>query len=514
MSSKNRTVMWVLTMLGGICLGAAAVGLSQQQESATPTTLSALPPAQPAYSPDEFSVAFRDISERVLPAVVSLQTEIRPREIARDRRGPSPLEERFFREFFGDDPRLEEFFRDRPQRTPRRRGAGSGFVVSEDGIILTNSHVVEGADSVRVRLYDGREIEADEWEYDPRSDVAIVRISVNEKLPYVTLGDSDQMEIGDWVLALGNPFQVGTTVTAGIISATGRGPGILEREGFLQTDAAINPGNSGGPLVNLHGEVIGINTAIATRTGSYDGIGFAIPSRMARWVAEHLIEHGEVKRSYLGVSLQDLSPELREQLGVPFGQGALVADVRADTPAEKAGVQPGDIILEFDDRLITDRDDLVDVVERSESGKPYSMVVQREGEKVTIQVTLEPMPGDYTPALQRRLRGDRTPETPEPQEVESQRLGIQVAELDAELAEQLGVDESTRGVVVQRVRPDTPAARAGLQTGDIIQRVGTRPIRTLEEFRQAVRNVNLEERGLLLHIRRGDGSAFVVLKAN
>jgi serine protease Do len=514
MPSNNRTVMWVLTLLGGICLGAAAVGLSQQQESTSPTTLSILPASQPTYTPDEFSVAFREISERVLPAVVSLETEVKPREITRDQRRPSPLEERFFREFFGDDPRLEEFFGDRPQRTPRRQGAGSGFIVSDEGIILTNSHVVEGADSVRVRLYDGREIQADEWDFDPRSDVAIVRISVDEKLPFLTLGDSDQMEIGDWVLALGNPFQVGTTVTAGIISATGRGPGILEREGFLQTDAAINPGNSGGPLVNLHGEVIGINTAIATRTGSHGGIGFAIPSRMARWVAEQLIEHGEVKRSYLGVALQDLSQELREQLGVPFGQGALVADVRPDTPAQKAGVEPGDIILEFNDRKITDRDDLVDVVERSESGQPYDMIVQREGEKVTIQVTLEPMPADYTPALQRRLRGDRTPETIDPEEVESQRLGLEVAELDAELAEQLGVDEGVRGVVVRQVRPDTPAARAGLRAGDIIQRVGTRPIRTLNEFREAVRNVNLEERGLLLHIRRGEGSAFVVLKAD
>lgn len=493
-----RHFVWLLAIASGICVGAGAVALSQPEEKLAPA---------PIRTPEDLSVSFRNVAEQVLPAVVSIRTETKAREIAVDDQ-MLPQQEEFFRQFFGNDPRFREFFENQRRRIPRREGTGSGFIVSEKGIVLTNSHVVESADRVTVRLYDGREIEAKSWDIDPRSDVAVVRLETNEDLPYLSLGDSDEMQVGDWVLALGNPFDVGTTVTAGIISATGRGPGINEREDYLQTDAAINPGNSGGPLVNLYGDVVGINTAISTRSGGYDGIGFAIPANMVRWVANQLMESGTVRRAYLGVALQELTPELRNQFGVDVGQGALVGQVFPDTPSAKAGVQPGDVILKFSGKPITNRSALQDIVERSEPGKSYKLDVLRDGQMIALDVKLEQMPEDYTEALRRARRSSPA----EPQsESEISALGIEVTDLTSELAEQLGLKYERSGIVVKSVAPDSIAAEAGLQPGDLIQRVGTKPVKDVAAFRQVLKNADLAK-GVLLHIRRGEGSAFVVVK--
>lgn len=503
---------WVLTAVGGICLGAAAVGFSQP----APVTQALAPPI--AHTPEDLSIAFRDVSSKVLPAVVAISTETRPPELAQIGDQDSEAlsqQERMLREMFGNQPGLEQFFRRGPMMTPRgmprQRGTGSGFIVDPKGIIITNSHVVEGADKVVVRLHDGREVTAQSWDYDPRSDVAIIRIKTDENLPYLALGDSDKMQVGDWVLALGNPFNVGTTVTSGIISATGRGPGINEREQYLQTDAAINPGNSGGPLVNLYGEVVGVNTAISSRSGGYDGIGFAIPARNVRWVADQLIAHGEVKRSYLGVQLQELTTELRQQLNVPFGKGALVAEVGSGTPAEKSKIQSGDTIIEFNGQAINDRDDLVDVVERSVPGRSYDVKVIRDGKETTLSVALEPMPRDYTPALQRMRSNDSNKQNEKPSQQEIAKLGLEISPLTEELAGQLGIDKSLKGLVVRNVKGATPAEAAGLQPGDVIQRVGTTTVNTLDEFGAAIENADLNS-GILLHIKRGNSAAFVVLK--
>ena len=498
----KRSASWVFAVVGGICLGAAAVGLSQQ-ESTRPLAVA------PARSPQDLSLAFREVANRVLPAVVSITTETRPREVANGSDGMSPLEERFFRDFFGNDPRFDDMFRN-PGRSLPRQGSGSGFIVDPEGIVLTNSHVVENADRVTVRLQDGREIAAKSWDYDPRSDVGVVRLDVSEPLPFMALGDSDDMQVGDWVLALGNPFNVGTTVTAGIISATGRGPGINEREEYLQTDAAINPGNSGGPLVNLHGDVVGINTAISTRSGGYDGIGFAIPAKMVRWVADQLIANGKVERSYLGVALQLISNDIREQLGLDRGEGALVSEVMPDTPAEKAGFEPLDVVLEFDGKRIADRDELIDAVERSAPNQSYDVVVLRDGKRKTLSVRLEPMPQDYTPAMRRVRPRDSESEAPE-EEMEVAKLGIEIMEITSEVASQLGLDDGTKGLVVRSVKSGSPAQRAGLRSGDVIQRVGSKPVNKLSEFRDEIQKANLE-RGILLHVKRGTGSSFVVLK--
>ncbi len=501
MSTIKSKIIVLIAVTGGICLGIAAVGVSQQG------TVSKLAPPV-THSPSDLSLAFREVSEKVLPAVVSISTETRSRQLDQAGTFQSP-EEEMFRRFFGDDERFQEMFR-QPRRIPKQHGAGSGFIVNPEGIILTNSHVVEGADSVTVRLADGREIEAESWNFDPRSDVAVVRIEVDEELPFVALGESDAMHIGDWVLALGNPLNVGTTVTAGIISATERAPGINEREDYIQTDAAINPGNSGGPLVNLHGEVIGINTAISSRSGGYDGIGFAIPSTMVRWVADQLIENGAVKRSYLGVQLQQISNDLREQLEVPFGQGALISDVGSDSPASKAGLQPGDIVMNFNGKKIADRDDLVDVVEKSKPGKSYQAEILRDGERVKVKVKLEQMPSDYTPALKRGLKKSQT--KPESDNVAMDTLGIEVVELNAEISKQLGLNNSDSGIVVRSVKQGSPAEEAGLTVGDVIQRVGTKPVKSIKEFGDALEKHSLSN-GIVLHVKRDDGAAFVVLKS-
>ena len=510
----QRRFAWVLTAVGGVCLG-AAVGMSQLQENRPVLT-----PA-PAHSPDDLSTAFREVADRVLPAVVSIQTETRPQQIARrnsgDARPMNPLEERLFEEFFGNNPGMERFFQQIPESrgprfTPRREGSGSGFIVDSSGIILTNSHVVEGADHVVVKLHDGREVEAESWNYDPRSDVAIVRINVGEDLPSLTMGNSDQMQIGDWVLALGNPFNVGTTVTSGIISATGRGPGINEREEYLQTDAAINPGNSGGPLVNLYGEVIGINTAISTRSGGYQGIGFAIPSRNARWVAEQLIANGEVQRSYLGVVLQEMTADVRENLGIDYGRGALVVEVFDDSPAGRADLQAGDVILNFNGQPINSRDDLVNAVERAAPNRTYDLKLKRFGEHHTVSVRLERMPGDYSPALQRARAQDMTRnERTSEQEEQVARFGMELTSLSPQIAKQIGLDEDAKGVVVKDVRPGGPADDAGLRTGDVIERVGKVQVTSVEDFRDAA-SKSESDRGVLVRVRRGQSAIFAVLK--
>lgn len=501
MKSYQNKLLILMAVTSGICLGIAGIGVSQQG------AVSALAPPV-THSPSDLSLAFREVSSRVLPAVVSISTETRARQLEQTRNF-SPQEEELFRRFFGGDERFDQMFR-APRQAPKQVGAGSGFIVNPSGIILTNSHVVEGADKVVVRLADGREVQAESWNYDPRSDVAVVRIDVPDELPFLTLGESDGMQIGDWVLALGNPLNVGTTVTAGIISATERAPGINEREDYIQTDAAINPGNSGGPLVNLHGEVIGINTAISTRSGGYDGIGFAIPSSMVRWIADQLIDHGVVKRSYLGVQLQQLSGELRDQMQIPAGQGALIAEVMDNTPAKKAGLEPGDIVMTFNGQKIGDRDDLVDIVERSAPGKSYPVVVLRDGKNENVKVKLETMPGDYTPALKRAMR--KSPEENKVENVAMASLGIEVVEIDENTAEQLGLDKEISGIVVRSVKSGSPAEEAGLQSGDLIQRVGTTTITSLKSFSDAIENSSLSK-GILLHLKRKGGSAFVVLKS-
>ncbi|REJ76710.1 MAG: Do family serine endopeptidase [Planctomycetota bacterium] len=505
MALIRRNGPWLLTLVAGLCLGAGAVSFSQ-----------AVQPGSEPEAPQELSVAFRGVARDVLPAVVSIETRTNARKLAaepgdsEDQEFGAPGDD-LFRRFFGNDPRFREFLDQMPRELPPTEGRGSGFIIREDGVILTNSHVVEGADRVIVHLHDGNQVQAESWVYDPRSDVAVIRIKSDTPLPTVPLGNSDEAEIGDWVLAMGNPFDVGVTVTAGIISAKMRGPGINERENYLQTDAAINPGNSGGPLINMRGEVVGINTAISTRSGGYDGVGFAIPVNMVRWVSDQLIADGRVRRAYLGVQLQYLDYELRQGLNVPVGRGALVVDVMPGTPAAKAGFEVGDVVLEFNGKPIANRSELQDTVEALEIGQTYEAVVLRDGEETSIDVTLEEMPSDFTPALRRGLKDDESA-PPARENAMFDELGLQVSEPDETLTEKYGLEADVEGVVVTSVKAGSPAAERGIEPGDVIEKVGGTAVSTVEEFRSAVEKRSLES-GVVLLIRRGAASQFIVLKA-
>ncbi len=455
------------------------------------------PPAAVAQAND-LSQAFRYASEKVLPSVVTIRSE---REIATarlqqfDSQIPEELSP-LLRRFFEEDLRRFET----PRRLPRRQGMGSGVIIDSSGIILTNNHVVGDGAKVMVKLHDGREFQATEVLTDPKTDLAVVRIEGAGELPAARLGSSEALQIGDWVLAIGAPFGLDKTVTAGIISAKQRGVGIAEREDFLQTDAAINPGNSGGPLVNLNGEVVGINTAISTRGGGSDGIGFAIPVDTARWVSQQLIEKGRVERAFLGVGIQQVTPELSEQLGLPTARGALVTEVRQGSAAEKAGVQIGDVIVKFGGKPVATPAQVQNVVERAAINETHELVVNRNGKEITLDVTVQPMPESLASAGPTMPGNGGT----------SNAFGINVEDLTDEVASQLGLD-GVRGVVITGVAPGSLADRVGLTEGTVISRVGSQEISSAAEFEEAVENAD-PEKGLLLLVRTSEGSRFVVLK--
>ncbi len=452
------------------------------------------------------SRAFRAAAKKVIPTVVTIKATTKPVEKRPPRRTPreNPFKGTPFEEFFEDQfPEGFEF----PRRFAPREGKGSGVIIDPSGIILTNHHVVEDADEVVVELADGRQFKAVEVKSDEQSDLAVVRIKPDGPLPAATLGDSDSLDIGDWVLAIGNPFELEMTVSAGIISAKGRSLSTAKRTNFLQTDAAINPGNSGGPLVNLDGEVVGINTAIASMVGGFQGVGFAIPINQAKWVAQQLIKTGTVQRAYLGVAIAPIDGPLARQLGVQPHRGVLVNEVFANTPAAAAGLKEGDVILSFAGVNVNSPRELQEVVERSPIDSKQVMEVLRDGNKITVPVVVKALPKDFgarEPALGQPKRRS------EPPTVESEQLGMRVAELTDELARRLGI-QGQSGVVITDVIPDGPADRAGLSEGMLIMRVGKRPVKSLQEFQEAIKQESLQQ-GILLLVRTPDGNRFVVLQ--
>jgi serine protease Do len=359
----------------------------------------------------ELSTAFRQAAKDALPGMVSIETVGKAAHVNGNVNPEDLFEGSPFGELFKNDPRFKGFGKRLPQQMPRSHGMGSGFVIDPAGIILTANHVVANAESVKVKMHDGRVYTATDIKTDPRTDVAIVRIQADGKLPFIRLGDSDSTEIGDWVLAIGSPFGLDATVTAGIISAKGRGPNITEREDFIQTDAAINPGNSGGPLINLMGEVVGINTAISTRSGGYDGVGFAVPINLAKWVADQLIARGSVTRAYLGVAIKPVTSDLSKHFKVPVGTGAIVTEVRPGSPAAAAKLESGDLILKFNGKDIQGPRDLQGVVERLKTDGTYPMVIARDGKEMTLNVHVKEMPGDYTLASNTLSQEQAEPET-------------------------------------------------------------------------------------------------------
>ena len=372
----------MLLMLTGGALVAGGMMMSHRPEA---VAVSPLPKA------DELSSAFRQIAVDAIPSIVSIECVTNAKKVQGN--GPSsPLDEDSpFRQFFRNDPQLEELFKNRSPRgmtTPQRKAMGSGFIIDANGTILTNGHVVRGADEVKVRLHDGREFIARDVKSDARTDVAIIRIDASDLKP-IQMGDSHQVQVGDWVLAIGSPFGLDTSVTAGIISAKGRSGRITERADFLQTDAAINPGNSGGPLIDMSGRVVGINTAIASNSGGNEGIGFSIPSNLVARVVDQLLEYGKVYRAYLGVKLDpEFDITKARALKLDRARGARVLSIYPNTPAARAKLQKDDVILSFDGIDIHDENHLINVVSLSPVGKKVRLTVMRRGEKMTVQVDL------------------------------------------------------------------------------------------------------------------------------
>ncbi len=459
------------------------------------------------------SRAFRKAAEIAGPSVVTIRSKSKAQLVQRPhagiphgKNGENPFKGTPFEDFFNG----QEFGHNGPNmsRTPRHEGMGSGVIIDGSGIVLTNNHVVDGADEVMVRLADGREFKAEDIKTDEQTDLAVLRIKGAGTLPVATLGNSDSLEIGDWVIAIGNPFELDHTVSAGIISGKGRELGSIRRAQFLQTDAAINPGNSGGPLVDLNGEVIGINTAIATNSGSFAGIGFAIPSNTAKWIVNQLIKTGSVERAYLGVSIGEVTPELAEKFGVHRGEGVLVSEVLPGSPAADAGFREGDIVVKFGDQKIHGPRELQLLVERVPVGSKQTVEVVRDGKTTTLTVSAKSMPKDLAMNAEGKRPNEETPA--EPQSAEMNKLGIEVSEMTSDNAESLGF-KGFHGVLISKVEPESPAAEQGLREGMLVMKVGKKAVKTVEEFRAAVKEEKLQD-GVLLLVRTKAGNRFVVLQ--
>ncbi len=453
------------------------------------------PPPSPAIAQARaLSKAFEEVAGSVKPSVVNINST---RKLQVGGRPRLPDEERL-REFFGDDFADRFFGFPRQPRDFVQRGQGTGVIVSADGYILTNNHVVGGADEIIVKLADNREFTAKVVGTDEKTDLAVVKIDA-QNLPAAELGDSDAVTVGEWVLAIGNPFGLSQTVTAGIISAKGRANvGIADYEDFLQTDAAINPGNSGGPLVNLDGQVIGINTAIATRTGAYQGVGFAIPTNMAKAIMEAIINEGRVVRGWLGVAIQNLTPELARSFGYEGKDGVLIGDVTGGGPAEKAGLQVGDILVKIDGKTVTDMNQVRNLIAGIKPGTRVRLEYAREGKLKETTVEIGELEGGTSPA------GDGTRETTDD-------LGLTVQTLTPELAERLNLDPEQGGVVITDVKAGSLAEREGLRVRDVILSVGGQRVRDVAAFRAALKKHDLKD-GVRLQVLSGGVKRFVFLK--
>jgi serine protease Do len=466
---------------------------------------------------------YRDVVKNVLPAVVSIERRFKPIARHKSQGADAPRSEtrKFFKEFatpgMPNDQLPEEFrrffegFDKQPHHVPdmpRQHGFGSGFLIDPQGVIVTNHHVVDGADEVLVELRDGRKFTSKDIKSDPKTDLAIVRIQTKELLPYLTFGDSSKMEIGDRVLAVGAPFGLTGTVTQGIVSAKDRNLHLNMYEDFLQTDAAINPGNSGGPLVNLSGEVIGVNSAIQSRSGGWQGVGLAIASNMARDITTQLLKSGVVHRGYLGVSIKDLDPEVASRLGLENQKGVLVAKVGEGSPAAKAGVKDGDVITSLGGKPVQNGHDLQSAVATLPLNQSVSLTVLRDGERKELNVTIAEQPSAF--GLKDEL-ARQEPKT-EQQSDELDKLGVEVAELSPELAKQFGYKEETKGVVVTQVQPDSPAADAGLHRGMLLVKVDKKRVNDIAAVRDAVAKAS-SEKGVLLQVRSPKGGTdYVVVK--
>ena len=480
-TKKNIKIVLIALLLAGAIAGfgygMTATAKSGEAQAAATALVSAGSPMVPGN--------FSDLAEKVRLGVVNIQVSKKVKSIGFNNSPGNPFRDRNpFGDFFGP------FEGNQPDR--KQQGVGSGFIMSKEGYILTNNHVVEDADQIKVKLAGGKEFDGKIVGRDPKTDLALIKIDAASELQPLKLGNSDDLKVGNWVVAVGSPFGLEQTVTAGIVSAKGRVIGSGPYDNFIQTDASINPGNSGGPLINLQGEVVGINTAIIA---SGQGIGFAIPINMAKEVAPQLQKRGHVTRGLLGVAIQDMTPELAKSLGLKESKGALVSQVVPGGPADKAGIEQGDVIVNFDGQSIGDSKDLPRVVASTTVGKTVTVKLLRDGKEVERQARVGEMEEENTSETA------KNPIHPS--------LGVTVQNLTPQIARELGLKKSA-GVVVTGVEPGSPAAEAMIQVGDVIQAVNRKPVKNVDDF---VKTVEKAKGGgsLLLLVQRGANSLFAAV---
>ncbi len=487
--------MPLLLLLAGVLIGVIVTsdlgwlprGHAVPEPAPAPTVRPVTTAVQPSLG-GAGTQSFVEVAKSVKPAVVNIFA-------TRSGRGEGmqgmPFDDPFFRRFFGE----EWMKRFEAPRERKERGLGSGVIVDQSGLIITNNHVVSKADEIKVFLSDKREFKAKLVGTDAKTDVAVLKIEASG-LPTVPWADSDKLEVGEFVLAVGNPFGLTQTVTLGIVSALGRSAGIAEYEDFIQTDAAINPGNSGGALVNVRGELVGINTAIYSQSGGNMGIGFAVPSNMAHSIMDQLVQHGKVVRGWLGVSIQELTPELSSQFGVPKEtKGVLVSDVMDDSPAKKAGFERGDVIVEYDGKPMDSPAHLRNAVAQTSVGKKVAVKLIREKKPKTLELVIAEQPKNLAQA-----GSEEGGESVAPAGLLSD---LEVRELNDELANRYGLKSADRGVVVVRVKPGSPAEEAGVREGDLVLEVNRKAVTTLKSYERLASGLPKDQSVLLLLKRQG-----------
>ncbi len=445
------------------------------------------------------SASYSPVIKQVAPSVVRVNVTERAKTVAAQELPPF-FNDPQFRQFFGNPYGYgPEQGRNAPRerRQPEQQGLGSGVIVSADGYILTNNHVVNGADVIKISLNDGRELTAKVVGTDPKSDLAVIKVDAKD-LPYVTFTDSDKIEVGDMVLAIGNPFGIGQSVTSGMVSALGRATMGLDYEDFIQTDAAINPGNSGGALIDVKGRLVGINTAIYSRSGGFQGIGFAIPANLARSVMEQLVANGKVVRGYLGVQMQAIDSDLAEQFSLKNKDGAIVVEVLPGSPAAKAGLEAGDVITKFQGKDVKDGRALKFSVAGISPGTKVAVEVLRQGKMEKLDIKVGEQPKDMSLA-----RSSSSPKS------EGTLNGVGVADIEPAARREFGISSRVQGALVTEVEPTSAAAAAGLQPGDVIQEINREPVRTAEDAVKLTESN--ESKKTLLRVWNRQGTRFVVV---
>ncbi len=449
--------------------------------------------------------SFANLAEKLLPAVVNISTTA----VAKQRAGKkpelpqfppgSPFED-FFREFFD---------RNNPKQHRKSTSLGSGFIIDGKGIVVTNNHVIQGADEITVILHDNKTLKAEVVGRDIKTDIAVLRVKPNKVLPFVKLGNSDKIRVGDWVVAIGNPFGLGGTVTAGIVSARGRNINSGPYDDFIQTDASINRGNSGGPLFNMSGEVIGINTAIFSPSGGSIGIGFAIPTGIANSVIRQLVKYGKTKRGWLGVRIQNVTDEIAESLGLEEAVGALIASVTPNSPAAKGGIKVGDVILRFNNNLVKTMRSLPKIVAETEINKKVEVEVWRDRKKIIAQVSVGEMDEEQVAekALTPNLRSGSQ------EKVIIEDIGLTVSSVSDELRKRFNLSKKSKGVVIVSIDKEGVAAEKGLKSGDIILEVSQKKVGTPEDVKTQIKKSRaLNRKSILMLIEGQSGLRFVALR--